>query len=122
MPRAGRVSDSQATRWLDDAKRATHLGLSVQDPFSVADPASVEVAGGTYSRQPVLWTRSGRLNRNTDAVTFTGIPAGTVIVFIVGWSAPTGGEMVFAFPFSLTLTAGGGFSLAASSIFFGLDA
>src|SRR6478609_3890785 len=108
MARAGRVFDNQATRWLDDLLRATYLGISLQDPFSVADPLTVEVA---TARAPVTWVRSARLNRNAALLAWTGIPVGTNAWGLVGWTAGTNGEAVFAFPMALSLPSGGGFSL-----------
>jgi hypothetical protein len=121
MARAGRVSDGQATRWLDDLLRATHLGLATSDPLAVQDPLTVEVAGGTYARAAVSWVRSARLNRNAGETSWTGIPAGTTIAFITGWTAATNGEFVFAFPYTLALPAGGGFVLPANAVYVGVD-
>lgn len=121
MPRAGRVFDNQATRWLDDLLRATHLGLTLQDPFSVGDPLTVEVSAGTYARAAVGWARSGRLNRNTLQVSWTGLPIGTNVWGLVGWTAATNGEAVFAFPYAVSLPSGGGFSIAANGVFVGVD-
>ncbi len=121
MPRAGRVSDSQATRWLDDLIRATHIGLSLQDPFSVADPLTVEVSAASYARAAVTWSRSGRLNRNSVALSWTGLPANTSLWGLTAWVGGTNGEFVAGMPYALTLPTGGGFTLGVNGLYIGVD-
>lgn len=124
MPRAGRVSDDVAADWLADlAARSTYLGLATANPFGVADPLTVEVTGGGYSRVPVTWLTSARLLRNEFALAWVGIPPGTTVAYITGWNAAFNGDMSFATPYGPTLYAvTGGLLIPAEDFFVGLDA
>lgn len=121
--RAGRLSDYMAQLVLTDlATRATHVGLSLADPFSVGDPLTVEVQAVGYSRAAVTWTVVGRLLRNVNPLAWTGMSAGTQIVSMTLWNAATNGNLLANVPMTpLTLTIPGGFPVPANQLFVGLD-
>lgn len=121
--RTGRVSDFTASKWLDSlAADTTHLALMLADPYTVIDPLTVEVAG-TYTRVSVAWTKSVRLLRNTAALSWAGIPAGTTVVAIAGFTAAFNGVMTFSCPYGPVPYAGvGGLQVPANAFFVGLDA
>lgn len=123
MARPGRVSDITAQRWLDDlAVRATHLGLSTQDPYTVNDPLTVEPQALGYNRAPVTWARSGRVLRNAVPVSWTGLPPATRIVSITLWSAAVNGELLANVPIEvIELATSGGFPIGVQQLFVGLD-
>lgn len=122
--RTGRVSDVVAADWLADlAARSLFLGLMTADPYSVADPLTVEVTGLAYGRVPVTWLTSARLLRNEDLLAWIGIPAGTTIAAITGWDTAFNGVMSFSAPYGPTLwPAPGGLTIPAEDFFVGMDA
>lgn len=122
----GRVADSLAVPWLDQlAAATTYLSLSTGDPFSVSDPKTLEPGGPVYARAPVTWTRSGRLLYNAVALAWTGVPANSVVAYIVGWDAAFNGNVTFGTPIT-PLTYGqsqaGGLIIDIGQFFVGLDA
>lgn len=123
MARSGRFSDYYAQRTLDDlAAQATHLGLSLSDPFTVNDPLTVEPTAVGYVRAPVTWTRVGRLLRNAVPVSWTGLPPATRIPFIVAWDAAMNGRALVSIPIDVVeLPNGGGFPIGVQQLFVGMD-
>lgn len=122
--RVGRVSDALVVGWLDElAATTTHLSLVTQDPFTVADPLTVEPAGGVYSRAPVTWTRSGTVLRNAILLVWAGLPAGINIVGIAGFTAAFNGAPTLYHPVGpLAYPQGGGLTIPAEELFFRIGA
>ena len=86
--------------------------------------AGTEVTGGSYARQTITFgAASAGSAANTNAITFTGMPAGTVVGFAIYdstgtpkrlWEIPrTGG--------STTLQAGDSLSVAIGGVTVGLN-
>lgn len=99
MARAGRFSPELVKEWIDRlAAQPCYLSLTSGDPFAVSDPTVLEPGGPGYVRIRVVWLRSGNLLRNRDAMTFLGLPAGTTVQAIVGFSSATGGGTLFSIP------------------------
>lgn len=126
MARApGRVSDAIANEWLTLlATRTTHLSVMTGDPYSVADPLTLEPAGGVYARAAVAWTRTGRLLGNSNSLSWTGIPAGTVLTHLAGWDAAFNGAVTFAMPITpldYSSVTGGGLIIPVMELLVGLD-
>lgn len=123
MAREGRFSDYYAQQVLDDlSNQAQYLGLSVSDPFSVTDPLTVEPTPTGYVRAPVNWLRVGRVLRNVQAVSWTGLAPATRIPFIVAWDAPMNGHALASIPIDVVeLPNGGGFAVGVQQLFLGLD-
>lgn len=123
MARAGRVSDAIAADWLADLiVRSPYLALMTADPFTVVDPLTVEV-GGAYTRVAVSWLTVLRLLRNSGALVWTGIPAGTTVVGVAGFDLAFNGVMSFYAPITpQTFPAGGGLTIDDQGLFVGMDA
>lgn len=69
----------------------SYLALYTSNPG--ADNTGTEVAGGSYSRKAITFgSVSGGAIRNTGAVTFTGLPNGTITHYGI-MSASSGGNL-----------------------------
>lgn len=121
MARTGRLAPSLLAGWIDSLQATTcYLGLASADPFSVGDPLTLEPGGSVYTRAPVVWLRSGTLLRNRDSVSFLGLPAGTTIQSVVGFSAATNGTLLFSAPVArVDLPSGGYYDLDAEALLVG---
>lgn len=126
MARApGRVSDTIANDWLATlATRTTHLSVMTGDPYSVADPLTLEPSGGVYARAAVAWTRTGRLLGNSNVLSWIGLPPGTVLTHLSGWNAAFNGALTFAMPIDpldYSQIAAGGLIIPVMELLVGLD-
>ena len=124
MARTGKLAPDVKSDWLDDLiARTTHVGLSSADPFSVADPLTVEPVNGVYHRSAVEWTKDGSLLRNTTALVWPGLPVGAIVTWYVGWTAYANGTPTFACPTPLlSFPNGGGFEVPPLAFYVGFAA
>ena len=117
--------------WMDGVQDAEkHMALFSADPFAVADPATVEVIGGTYARQDSLWLRNDvRALTLDEAVVWRSLVPGTVAAAVGAFDDPFAGSLLFRSllldedgnPDPKVFTVGGTFSLAAGEYVVGID-
>lgn len=101
------------------APAGKYLALTTTAP--TATVPGTEVTGGSYARQnlaSVLTTESGGVVTSSGTVTFSSMPAGTV----VGWQimdASSGGNVLYygSFDLPITLTGGSSFPISAGDLF-----
>jgi len=81
--------------YVSGSGKGLYLALHSQDPTALGSTVD-EFAGGGYQRRPVVFgSPNNKTVVNTNAPTFSGVPAGTVRYFGV-WTAPSGGNFMFA--------------------------
>lgn len=102
----------------------TKLALLTAQAGSPATTAGTEVTGGTgpYARQTCAFsaTATGTIS-NTTAITFSGMPAGTIAFFEIWDSAGTPNRKWYgSLTASRTLQAGDSINFAAGSVSLGL--
>jgi hypothetical protein len=122
--RVGRISTSVVTAWLADlATQAPYLALMTSDPYAAQDPLTTEVVSGTYARSNTAWSVTGRLMTATNNLLWNGIPAGTHLFAIAGFSAVTNGVLKFSSPIpgGLYYAVAGGLSMPSGSFAVGID-
>lgn len=79
-------SDELLSGWTDQLVARAHFGaLFASDPLGTGSPASVEIAGATYSRQDAsgLWTRSTARSLTLNApLVWRSIPPGVSVAAV----------------------------------------
>lgn len=127
----GSFSLSLIESWMDDIEdRPKWMALFSTDPWMVADPATVEVIGGTYARLESVWVRTDvRAITLDEGLVWRSLPPGTVIAAVGAFEDPFVGEMLFRSmlldeagdPAPLTLPSGGTYKLDAGEYMVGID-
>lgn len=80
-----------------------------------------EVSGGSYAAQAITWAApTGKTISNSAAITFTGMPAATVVGVEI-WDTGTNRKWFGALSASRTTAAGDSITFAAGSITLSLD-
>lgn len=120
------ISTFQLAEWLSQlAAKRVWFGLFFEDPESVSNPLTAEIAGVSYSRPKVAWSRpSPVLLRNSGVLRWTGLTAGTAVAAVGGFNKAVGGDLLFSSTEGITTTvaAGGAYVLPSASYYVGLDA
>ena len=93
---------------------------TVSNPATASEAAytGAEVTGGSYARQMMtVGTASTKQDSNTNALTWTNLPAGTITAVMI-FDAVSGGNLLYYGPLSApaTIAAGGGYQLPASTL------
>lgn len=80
------ISTALLEQWTDDLQDRPHWGtLFSADPYTVSEPATVELAGATFARQDGsgMFTRSSTTTLTvTTAVIFRGLEPGAVVAAV----------------------------------------
>ena len=84
----------------------THLTLMISDPFIATDPLTVEPAGA-FSRTLVDWVEGSDPLTHDNQLVFVGVPAGTKVIALAGFTGPFNGELTFTSPVPPTYFNGG---------------
>ena len=127
----GSFGISVIERWMDEVDDATkHMALFSSDPWMVADPTTVEVIGGTYSRQDSLWLRTDVRAITLDAgLVWRSLVPGTVIAAVGAFDDAFGDNLLFRSmlldengdPDPRVFTSGGTYTISAGEYVVGID-
>lgn len=113
---------------IDDAEK--FMALFSADPWAVADPTTVEVIGGTYSRQESLWLRNDVRSITLDAgLVWRSLVPGTAIAAVGAFDDAFGDRLLFRSmlldedgnPDPKIFPSGGTYALAAGEYVVGID-
>lgn len=127
----GSFSISVIEEWMDSIEDAEkHMALFSADPWSVADPTTVEIIGGTYARQESLWLRSDVRAITLDAaLVWRSLVPGTTVAAVGAFDDPFAGRLLFRSmhldesgnPAPIAYPSGGTHTLAAGEYVVGID-
>lgn len=127
----GSFSIAVIEEWMDGIEdREKHMALFSADPWGVADPTTVEVIGGTYSRQDSLWLRNDVRSIILDAgVVWRSLVPGTAIAAVGAFDSAFGDVLLFRSmlldvdgnPDPKVFPAGGTYALSAGEYVVGID-
>jgi len=125
MARSGRFSDNFLTELLAKIAGGSHyLSLCTQDPFSVANPTTVEIPGPVYARQLIVLTQSSRLFTCPNPITWSGISANVSVTHIASFDTAFGSNMEWAGPLPggpYSYPNGGFLTVPANGYLVGID-
>lgn len=127
----GRFSSYQIARWMDSlASRTLYLSLFTADPFSVANPLTVELVATSVSREPSVWERTSPYSLElANDVFFHAIPPETTIVALGAFDYSINGNLLFRDLMSsdgktgkpIYYDTGGTYGISAGQMVIGLD-
>jgi hypothetical protein len=121
----GRFGVYLTSGWIDEVVAADKwLSLVAADPFTVGDPLTVEVVGGSLARQQGVWVRtSATLLTLDETVVFHGLPPGARVAGVAGFDDDVNGHLLFAdlLDTPQDFPSGGTFVLPAGEYVLGID-
>jgi hypothetical protein len=127
----GSFSIGVIERWMDEVDDAEkHMALFSADPWAVADPTTVEVIGGTYSRQESLWLRNDVRSITLDSgLVWRSLVPGTAVAAVGAFDSAFGDVLLFRSmlldeegdPAPRIFPSGGTYAISAGEYVVGLD-
>lgn len=119
---AGRLTDWQIERWLEDVVNNTWVALHFDNP-DIAGQYNSEFYGGGYRRvQAVMYQPNNRAVWNSAPVIFNSLP-GIMITHVCGWDASINGNMRFSIelPSPVRVISGSQYSFGPGSLAVSMD-
>lgn len=111
-----KISNLLVDDWLTDLAAASpYVALMIADPYTVADPLTVELSGA--NRAAVTWDVQSRFLVPESDLVFVGVPAEATILALAGFSAAFNGDLAWGLicdPF--TLSTYGAVTIAAADV------
>lgn len=128
----GTFSTSVIEGWVDQIEDTPKwLAIFSSDPWAVADPTTVEVAGDTYVRINATWLRTDVRALTLDsAAIWRSLPPGTVVAAIGAFDDAFAGTVLFRSmlldpvsgnPAPVAFPTGGTFKIDAGEYVIGVD-